>query len=74
MFALAKTSVDITVQYSKLLFKIFIIIFALTYALVMFNFIDPSYFSFDLNVNSEAVFMTLLVSVGVYFLLRKPKR
>ncbi|MFC4700602.1 hypothetical protein ACFO4O_10560 [Glaciecola siphonariae] len=60
-------------QFSRLLFRVFFIALAVTYGLVMFEFIDLSYIKLDLNVSPEVVIMTLLASLFVYLYLRKPK-
>ena len=60
-------------QFSRVLFRIFFVVLAITYTLVLFDFIDLSRFDFAISVSPEVIIMTLLASLFVYFYLRKPK-
>lgn len=60
-------------QISRLLFRVFFIILAGAYALVMFEFIDLSFLEIEFNISPELLIMTLIASVFVYFYVRKPK-
>jgi hypothetical protein len=46
---------------------------ASAYALVMFEFINPTYFNIELNISPDVLIMTLLASVFVYLYMRKSK-
>jgi hypothetical protein len=61
------------VQVSHILFRVFFALLAIVYLLVLIEFIDPSYFIFDINVSADVLIPTFLASLFVYFYMRKPK-
>ena len=60
-------------QISRILFRVFFALLALAYLLVLIEFIDPSYFSFNISISPDVLITTLLASLFVYFYMRKPK-
>lgn len=62
------------VHFSSLLFKVMFFVLACVYGLVMFEFIDPSYFQIEFKASPDVLIMTVIASLFVYFYMRKPKR
>lgn len=58
---------------SRILFRVFFALLAIVYTLAMIEFVDPSYFDFNVNISPDVLITTLLASLFVYFYMRKPK-
>jgi hypothetical protein len=61
------------VPTSRILFRVFFALLAIVYTLAMIEFVDPSYFDFNVNISPDVLITTLLASLFVYFYMRKPK-
>jgi hypothetical protein len=61
------------VPVSRILFRAFFALLAIAYAIAMIEFVDPSYFNFNVNISPDVLITTLIASLFVYFYMRKPK-
>jgi hypothetical protein len=62
------------VQFSRLLFRVAFIGLVCVYMFVMVEFINPSYFTIEVNISPDVLIMTLLASVFVYLFMRNSRR
>ncbi len=60
-------------QISRVLFRVFFVVLAVVYSLVLLEFIDPSYLKMEFNVGADVLLMTLVASIFIYIYMRKPK-